>query len=79
MVLSLSSSEKPNTNGIPILTLFGIELEPSFGQQDIDITLKGQDSVLPRAANMTFIVPRRGLEDASPKNAKPVWLPRPLE
>ena len=63
---SLSSSEKPNTSGIPILTLFGIELEPSSRQQDTDITLDGQDSVLPRAANMTLIVPRGGLEDASP-------------
>ena len=65
-VPSLSLFEKPNTNGIPILILFGIELKPSSGQQDIDITLEGQDSVLPRAANMTFIVPRGGLEDASP-------------
>ena len=75
MVPSLSSSKKPNTNGIPILTLFSIELEPSFGQQDTDITLEGQDPVFPRATNMMFIVPRGGLEDASPQNAEPVWLP----
>ena len=79
MVLSLSLSEKLNTYGIPILTLFGIELEPSSGQQDTDITLEGQDLVLPRAANMTFIMPRGGLEDASPQNAEPIWLPWPLE
>ena len=79
MVLSLSLSEKLNTYGIPILTLFGIELEPSSRQQDTDITLEGQDLVLPRVANMTFIMPRGALEDASPQNAEPIWLPRPLE
>ena len=42
------------------MTLFGIKLEPSSGQQDTDITLEGQDPVLPGAANMTFI----GLEGA---------------
>ena len=76
---SLSSSEKPKTNGMPILTLFGIELDPSSGQRDNDIILEGQDPVLPRAVNMTFIVPRRGLEEASPRNSEPVWLPWPLE
>ena len=70
MVPSLSSFEKPNTNGIFILTLFGIELEPSSEQQDTDTILEGQDSVLPRAANMTFIVPRGGLEAAFPQNAE---------
>ena len=75
----MSLFEKPNTNGIPILTLFGIELEPLFGQQDIDIILERQDPVFPGTANMTFIVPKRGLEDASPQNAEPVWLPWSLE
>ena len=66
MVLSLSLSEKLNTYGIPILTLFGIELEPSSRQQDTDITLEGQDLVLPRVVNLMFIVPRGGLEEESP-------------
>ena len=61
MVHSLSSSEKPNTNGTFILTLFDIELEPSSEQQDTDIILEGQDPVLPRAANMTFMVSKGGL------------------
>ena len=79
MVPYLSSSEEPNTNGILVLTLFGIELESSSGQQDTDITLEGKDPVLPKAANMTFIVLRGSLEDASPRNDELVWLPRPLE
>ena len=66
MVPSLSSSKKPNTNGMPILTLLGIELKPSPGQQVTDIILEGQDPVLPGAANMMFIVPRGSLEEASP-------------
>ena len=70
MVPSLSSSKKPNTNGTFILTLFGIELEPSSEQQDTDIILEGQDPVLPGAANMTFIVLRGGLEVAFPWNAE---------
>ena len=70
MVPSLSSSEKLNTNGTFILTLFGIKLELLFEQQDTDIILEGQDPVLPRAANMTFIVPRGGLRAAFPRNAE---------
>ena len=70
MVPSLSSSEKPNTNETFIVILFGIELEPSFEQQDTDIILEGQDPVLPRAANMTFIVPRGDLEAAFPRDAE---------
>ena len=54
------------------MTLFDIELEPSSGQQDTDITLEGQDPVFPKTANMMFIMPRGGLEDASPRNAEPV-------
>ena len=79
MVPNLSSFKKPNTNGIPILTLFGIEMKPSSGQQDIDITLEGQDPVLPKATNITFIVPRGGLEDTSPRTVEPAWFLWPLE
>ena len=61
------------------MTIFGIELEPSFRLQDTDITLEWQNPILPGAANMTFIEPRGGLEDISPRDAKPVWLSRPLE
>ena len=56
MVPSLSSSEKLNTNGMLILTLFGFELELSSRQWDTDITLEGQDPILPRVANITFIM-----------------------
>ena len=79
MVPSLFLSEEPKTNGISVLTHFDIELESSSGQQDADIILEDQDLVLPEATNMTFIVPKGGLEDASPRNVEPVWLPRPLE
>ena len=75
MVPYLSASEKLNTSGTFILTLFGIELESSSEQQDTDIILEEQDPVLPEAENMTFMVPRGGLDVAW----KFVWLPRPLE
>ena len=61
MVPCLSASKKLNTSGMFILTRFGIELESLSEQQDTDIILEGQDPVLPRAANMTFMVPRGGL------------------
>ena len=70
MVPSLSAFEKLNTNGTFILTLFGMELESSPEQQDTDIILEGQDPVLPGAANMTFMVPRRGLGAAFPRNVE---------
>ena len=79
MVPYLSASEKLNTNGTFILTLFGIELESSSKQQDTDIILEGQDPVLPGAANMTFMVPRGGLGITFPRNAEFAWSPRPLE
>ena len=66
MVPTLSSSEKPNTNGTPILALLGIELDSSAGERDTDITLEGRDPVLPGAAKIMFVVPRRSLEEASP-------------
>ena len=70
MVPSLFASEKLNTNGTFILTFFGIELESSSEQQDTDIILEGQDLVLPRVANMTFMVPRGGLGVAFPQKAE---------
>ena len=70
MVPNLSTSEKLNTNGTFILTLFGIELESSPERQDIDIIMEGQDPVLLGAANMTFMVPRGGLGAAFPQNAE---------
>ena len=70
MVPYLPASEKLNTSGTFILTLFDIELESSFEQQDTNIILEGQDPVLPRAANMTFMVPRGGLGAAFPCNAE---------
>ena len=70
MVPYLSTFEKLNTNGTFILTLFGIELESSSEQQDTDIILEGHDPALLGAANMTFIVPRRGLRAAFPRNVE---------
>ena len=72
MVPTLSSSEKPNTNGMPILALLGIELDSSAGQRDTDITLEGQDPVLPEAAKITFVVPKESLKEESPRNSEPV-------
>ena len=69
MVPSLSASEKLNTNGTFILTLFGIELESSPEQQDTDIILEGQDLVLPRAANMTALINHNPLHIV-PTNSK---------
>ena len=66
MVPYLSASEKLNTSGTFILALFGIELESSSEQEGTDIILEGQDLVLPRTANMTFMVPRGGLGAAFP-------------
>ena len=66
MVPYLSTSEKLNTRGTFVLFLFGTELHSSSEQQDTDITLEGQDPVLPGAANMTFMVPRGGFDAAFP-------------
>ena len=65
MVPSLSSSEKLNDDWILILALFGSKFESLANSQAIDIILERQDPVLLRAANMTFIVPKGGLEEAS--------------
>ena len=70
MVPYLSASEKLNTNGTFVLALFGIELESSSERQDTDITLEGQDPVLPGVAKMTFMVPKGGLGAAFPRNTE---------
>ena len=75
MVLTLSSSEKLNVGWMLTLALFGLEFESSTDNRATDIILEGQDSVLPRAVKMTFIVPKRGLEEASLRDSEPVWLP----
>ena len=79
MVPTLSSSEKINAGWILTLALFGSEFESSADSRAIDIILEGQEPVLPRAAKMTFIVPKGGLEEASLRGSKHVWLPWPLE
>ena len=79
MVPTLSSSEKPKTNGMSILTLLDIDLYSPAGDRDTNSTLEGQDPVLPGAAKITFIVPKGNLEEASPHISEPAWLTRPLE
>ena len=75
MVPTLSSSEKLNVSWILTLTLFGSEFESSADSQVTDIILEGQDLVLLGAVKMTFIVPKRGLEEASLWGSELVWLP----
>jgi len=64
MVLTLSSSKKLNTGRTSTLALFGLGLESSACGKATDITLEGCEPVLPRAAKMTLIVPKWGLEEA---------------
>ena len=66
MVPTLSSFENPKIGWMSILALLSPALESSTGSRAIDITLDGEYPVLPRAAKMTFIVPRGGLGGASP-------------
>ena len=61
----LSSSKKPRNSWIPILALFGSKLESLADSRAIDITLEGYELVLPRAAKMTSIIPKGGLQQAS--------------
>ena len=72
MVLILSSSEKPKTGWISILALFGFELESSAGSRAINITLEGQESVLPGATKMTFIVHNGSHEESSFRGSKSI-------
>ena len=41
----------------------------------MDITLDGQDHVLPDAVKMTLIVPKGDLEGTSFRDSKLAWLP----
>ena len=44
-------------------------------RQATDITLDGQDPVLPDAIKMTLIVPKGGLEGISLQDSELAWLP----
>ena len=71
MVPILSSFEKLSAGWISTLALFGSELESLADSRATDITLEGQNPVLPRVANMTFIVPKGGLEEVSFRGSEP--------
>ena len=73
MVPILSSSEKPRTGWISILALFGSELELSAGIRATDITLEGQEPILPRVAKMTFIIPNGSLKKSSLRGPESIW------
>ena len=75
MVPILSSSEKPKTSWISILALFGSKLEFSTDRRATYIILEGMEPVLPRATNMTFIVPSEGLKESSLRGSKSIWPP----
>ena len=47
------------------MALLGSELLLSAGNRATDITLEGQEPVLPGAAKMTLIIPKGGLEESS--------------
>ena len=79
MVPILSSSEKLSVGQMFILALFGSRLLSSTNSRATNITLEGQESVFPRAAKMTLIVPKGGLEEAYLRGSEPVWLLWPLE
>ena len=65
MVPILSSSEKLSANWISTLALLGSGLMSLVDSRAMDFTLEGQELVLPKAAKMTFIVSKGGLEEAS--------------
>ena len=79
MVPILSSSEKPMASGISTLALFESWLMSLKDRWATDITLDSQDPVLPGAAKMTLIVPKKGLEGTSLRDLELAWLPWPLE
>jgi len=79
MALILSSSKKLNAGGVSNLALFGPELAPSAGSRATEITLEGQEPVLPGVAKMTLIIPKGGLAEASLQGSKLAWFPWPLE
>ena len=73
MVPTLSSSEKPRTGWVSILALFGSKLESSAGSRATDITLEGQELVLPRTMKMTFIIPNGGFEESFLWGSESIW------
>ena len=75
----LFSFENPKIDWISILAFFSLELESLVGSQATDITLDGEDPVLPRAAKMTLIIPRRILKGASLWRSKSVCSIQSLE
>ena len=79
MVPILSPSKKPKTDWISILALFGFELESLAGNRATDITLEGQESVLPGATKMTFIVPNGGFKESFLRGSESIWPPWLLE
>ena len=66
MVPTLSSSKKLNVSQTSNLAFFGVGLASSASDLAIDITLEGRKPVLPRAAKMTLMVLKGGLEGAFP-------------
>ena len=79
MVPALFLSEKPKVSLVSILALFDSDPSSSADNRATNIILEGQDLVLPRAAKMTLIVPKRGLEGAFFWESEFVWFPWPLE
>ena len=79
MVPILSSSEKPRIGWVFVIALFGSELESLAGSRATDITLEGQESVLPRATKMTFIVPNGGFKESFLRGSESIWPPWLLE
>ena len=62
--MGLDGSDVIKTDQISILALFGSKLLLLAGNRATDITLEGQEPVLPGAAKMTLIVPKGGLEES---------------
>ena len=79
MVPTLFSFEKPRIGWVSILAHFVSELESLASSRATDITLEGQEPVLPEATKMIFIIPNRGLEESSLRDSESVWPPWPLE
>ena len=65
MVPISSSCQKISVDWISTLAFFGSELVSLVDSRATDITLEGQEPVLPGTVKMTFIVPKGGLEEAS--------------
>ena len=78
IVSILSSSEKLNEGQISNLAFFGSELRSPASDLATDITLASWEPILPGAANITLIVPNRGLEEAFPWAPDLDWSPCPL-